>query len=84
MSYNLRWPFKDRRGIGHVRSVISKVRIYFLKAQVEASRLYSIELAQRFENAATSAERTMLARQFDKSLKQTHATQLLLELLERK
>jgi hypothetical protein len=67
-----------------VKSIIGRLRISYLNAQIEASRLYRVELANRFENAVASAEKTMIAREYDKSLKQSHAMQLLIEVLERK
>jgi len=62
----------------------SKLRINSLRSQIEASRLYSVELARRFEYAMTVAEKTTIARQYDKALKETHALQFLLEMLEQK
>jgi hypothetical protein len=66
-----------------LESTIRKIRIRFLKAQVRASRLYSVELASRFDGAATSMEKSRIARQYIQVLKQTHKKQFLLELLER-
>lgn len=64
-------------------SVINRLRIKSLQGQVEASRLHSQALASKFESAATSGEKTRIARLYDEALKKTHAMQLLLELLER-
>jgi hypothetical protein len=64
-------------------SIIRRLRIQSLKAQVEASRLNCTSLANEFENAATDTEKTKIATRYDEALKQTHCRQLLLELLER-
>jgi hypothetical protein len=77
-------PFEETTGDGPLGHIIDKLRISSLRAQVEASRLYSAELTRKFEAAETSLEKTTIASQYDKSLKQTHAMQLLLEMLERK
>ena len=60
------------------------LNISSLRKEIEASRLYSVRLASQFELAATSTEKSKIAREFDKALKQTHAMQYLLEMLERK
>jgi len=63
--------------------MIRRLRIQALKAHVEASREFSLALASQFEIAPTSLEKTRIARRYDQALKQTHALQLLLEMLEK-
>ncbi len=65
-------------------SIIDKLRMKTLKGQIEALRLESIALAQQFEAAPTDAEKASIARKHARALKETHAMQLVLELLERK
>ncbi len=65
-------------------SIIDKLRMKTLKGQIEALRLESVALATQFEAAQTNTEKARLARRYDQALKQTHAMQLILELLERK
>lgn len=64
-------------------SIFRKLRIHSLLAQIEASRLYSVSLANQFDAAPTNGEKTKIAQRYDDALKQTHTMQLLLELLER-
>lgn len=54
-----------------------------MKAQMEASRLHCVSIANEFEKAQTNAEKTNIANHYNEALKRTHATQLLMELLER-
>lgn len=61
-----------------------KLRIRFLRARVKAARLYSVELASRFEDAESSMEKWRIAHKYIQTLKQTHKKQFLLEILERK
>lgn len=67
-----------------MESIIDILRIPSLRGQIEASRLYSVALANEFESATTSTEKTNLASQYDHALKQMHSMQLALEILERK
>ena len=66
-----------------MKSVIRKLRVASLKAQIDATVLYSSELAGRFQTAATSREKTEIAREYDIALNQARMMQLLLEILER-
>lgn len=66
-----------------MKSVIRKVKVASLKAQIDASMFHSSELAGRFQSAATSREKTEIAREYDVIQKQTRMMQLLLEMLER-
>jgi hypothetical protein len=66
-----------------MESVIDRVRIRSLRGHIDASRLYSVALANRFEAAPTASEKTKIARQYDAALKQTHELQLMLEMLEK-
>jgi hypothetical protein len=66
-----------------VKSVIKRIKVASLKAQIDASALYSSELASRFQSAATSREKTEIAREYDIALNQARMMQLLLEILER-
>jgi hypothetical protein len=63
--------------------IISRLRIQSLKGQVEASREHCNALANQFASAQTSLEKTQIAKRYDEAMKQTHAMQLLLEMLER-
>jgi hypothetical protein len=65
-------------------SLINRLRMQTLKGQIEASRLESVALADQFESAPTQAEKARIARQIERALKQTHAMQHMLEMLERK
>jgi hypothetical protein len=76
-------PFEERTGDGPLEEIISRLRIHSLRSQVAASREYCNVLATKFESAATNSEKVKIARRYDEALKQTHAMQLLLELLER-
>lgn len=62
---------------------VRKLKIQSLKAQIDEKRQFSTELARGFERIGSSEERTRTARCFDDTLKQMHAMQLMLELLER-
>jgi len=64
-------------------SFITRLRIRSLRAKIEASRLRSAELAEKFQSARTGGEKTRIARRYDEALKHTHTLQLLLSLLER-
>jgi len=75
---------EKRRGVRALEFVGRNLNISSLRKEIEASRLHSIRLASQFEIAATSTEKSKIAREFDKALKQTHAMQYLLEMLERK
>jgi len=66
-----------------VKSVIKRLKVASLKAQIDASVLYSSELAGRFQSAATSREKTEIAREYDIALNQAHMMRLLLDILER-
>jgi hypothetical protein len=67
-----------------VASIITRLRIESLKGQIEAARQQTADLAYKFEAASTSAEKARIARKHAHALKQTHALQHMLELLERK
>jgi hypothetical protein len=67
-----------------VGSFVDTLRIRSLRRQIEASRKHCGALAQEFETATTTEEKSRIAREYDKTLKKTHAMQFLLELLERK
>jgi len=77
-------PPTPRTGDGPLGSHINMLRIRSLKAQVEASRLYSASLASEFERATIGKAKTRIASRYDEALKQTHKLQLICELLERK
>lgn len=64
-------------------SIIRRLRIQSLKAQIEASRLCCTSLANKFETASTNTEKTKIAARYDEALKQTHSMQLSLERLEK-
>ena len=66
-----------------MKSVIKRLKVASLKAQIDASVLYSSELAGRFQSAATSREKTEIAREYDIALNQAHMMRLLLDILER-
>lgn len=66
-----------------MRSVIKRLKVASLKAKIDASVVYSSELAGRFQSAATSREKTEIAREYDITLNQARMMQLLLEILER-
>lgn len=66
-----------------MRSIIRNLRIQFLEAKLEASRLHCASLVSQFEIAPTNAEKTEIAQRYDDALKQTHAMPLSLELLKR-
>ena len=57
--------------------------IHTLRKQLDNCRDLCASLAKEFEVAETSAQRTRLADTWDTAMKQYHATQLLLELLEK-
>ena len=65
-------------------SFFSRLRTQSLKRRIEELRHQSASLAGEFETAPTETEKTRIARRYDEALKQTHAMQLLLELIERK
>jgi hypothetical protein len=67
-----------------VGSIVQTLRIRTLKKLIDASRKRSETLALQFESAQTSTEKTKIAREYDKALKQTHTMQFLLEKEERK
>ncbi len=62
--------------------LITKWRIRVLKARIDAMREYSAALENQFQAASNDAQKTRIARRFDKALKRTHSMQLQLELLE--
>jgi hypothetical protein len=66
-----------------LESNIRRLKIHSLKDQIETARELSNMLAGQFESTPSSAERTQIAKRYDEALKQTHAMQFLLELLER-
>jgi predicted ATPase len=70
-------------GEGPLEHIINKLRIHSLKGQVAAAREQSKTLAKQFESATTNTEKLRIARRYDEALKQAHAMQLLLEMLER-
>ena len=67
-----------------MESIIDTLRVGSLREQIEASRLNSAELASKIDRTATLMERATIARQYFKSLKETRAMQLLLEILAHK
>lgn len=64
-------------------SVIRKLRIKSLKAQIEASRLQSESFAGDFEKATSNKQKSEIARKWDREMKAKHAAQVLLEMFER-
>jgi len=64
-------------------SVIRKLRIRSLKAQIEVSRLRSESFAGDFEKATSNEQKSEIARKWDRTIKAKHAAQVLLEMLER-
>jgi hypothetical protein len=66
-----------------METIINKLRLPALRAQIEASRLYCASLAAQFDAAQSGAEKTEVASRYEDALKQTHMMRLLLELLER-
>lgn len=66
-----------------MKSVIERFKVASLRAQIDASILYSSELAGRFQSAATSRDKTEIAREYGIALNQAHMMRLLLETLER-
>jgi hypothetical protein len=67
-----------------VGSIVHKLRIRTLKKLVETSRQQCDALVIQFDKAKTSKEKSRIAREYDKTLKRTHAMQFLLELQERR
>jgi hypothetical protein len=77
-------PLIRERGDGPMASLINRLRMQTLRGQIEASRLESVALADKFDSAPTQAEKARIARQIERALKQTHALQHVLESMERK
>jgi hypothetical protein len=65
-----------------LEEIIDRLRIHYLKALVEATRLHSEALARGFERNQVSNERTRIAAEYNQVLNQHRAFQLLLELAE--
>jgi hypothetical protein len=66
-----------------LESFINRFRIRSLKTQIDEARQRCNALAIEFDAAKTSAEKTEIARHYDKALKEAHALQLVLEMIER-
>jgi hypothetical protein len=64
-------------------SVIRKLRIGPLKAQIEVCRLRIESFARDFEKATSNVQKSEIAREWDREMKAKHAAQVLLEMLER-
>jgi hypothetical protein len=72
-------------GAGRVldRSSIGKLKIKYFQGQLASSRLYCDTLAKQLAAAQTKSEKKKIQCQHDEALKEAHALQLLLELLQR-
>jgi hypothetical protein len=66
-----------------LESIIRKLRVHTLKAQLALRHLICESLAKEFETALTFERRAALARKWDVTLKEGHVFQLMLDLLER-
>lgn len=66
-----------------MQSTIRQLRIEFLKAQLEANSRYCHSLAQKFEAALTTDQKTELVHRWDEAMKDQNRTQRLLEQLEK-
>jgi len=64
-------------------SIIRKLRVHTLKAQLALRHLMCESLAKEFETALTFERRAALARKWDVTLKEGHVLQRMLDLLER-
>jgi len=60
------------------------LRLRSLRAKIEASRIRSSIIADRFQAAVTGAEKDRLARRYDDALQRAHQIQHRLEALERR
>jgi len=75
--------FEDIIGVGLLATMINRLKMHSLRAQIETSRLLCGALAGKFELTTSPTEKSKLARRYDEALRQTHTMQLLLELMER-
>jgi hypothetical protein len=64
-------------------SVLRKLRMMSLKAQIEVSRRQGEAFAGDFEKAESVEQKSEIARKWDRAIKAKHAAQVLLEMLER-
>jgi hypothetical protein len=67
-----------------LESSFRKLRIQFLRAELELRKLTCDSLARRFErNTLTFAQRSELFRRWEDTLKESHLLQAMLEMFER-
>jgi hypothetical protein len=67
-----------------MESLIRKLQTERLQAQLESLHLECDAIAKQFDVARTSEERADLAQRWDKAVEQSHATQLMIDLLVRR
>lgn len=76
-------PARISRGQS-LESVIPKLKIQTLKAQLALRSFVCASLAQEFDTAMlTFEQRAILAHRWDETLKESHVLQIMLDLLER-
>jgi hypothetical protein len=67
-----------------LESSFRKLRIQFLRAELELRKLTCDSLARKFErNTLTFAQRSELFRRWEETLKESHLLQAMLDMLER-
>jgi hypothetical protein len=66
-----------------MESVIEKLRIQTIAAELAVSRIYAEALALRFQEARSCTEKMTIAGQYGEALKQARSLELLLEMAGR-
>jgi len=76
-------PSQEETGMRAMESIIRRLRINSLKAQVELRRLQSDSFSREFDAATTAEHKAPIRLQWEQATKERHTLQLMLELLER-
>jgi hypothetical protein len=71
-------------GVGPLNSIIRRIKIRSLRERLAFRQLKCAALANKFESAdLTTKQKVQIARHWEDTLKESHTTQLAIDLLER-